>query len=286
MSEKVVFITGPARGIGEALARKFAARGARVALVGLEPERLAKLASELGPQHVWFECDVTNQAALERAVAGTVQAFGGIDLVITNAGIGSRGTVAVSSPDVMARVVEVNLIGTIRTVRATLEHVAARKGAYMLISSAASLATSPGIAAYAASKAGVEQFANAFRVEVAHKGVHVATAHPSWVDTDLVRDAQADMASFGARLKKLPGPLRKITPLDECADLIVDGIENRRRKVFVPKALAPFSALRQFFMSSFMEKLAWRGSGTYIAQVESETAQLGRAFGTHSVEKS
>ncbi len=279
-----IFITGPARGIGEALARKFAARGARLALVGLEPERLASLASELGPRHVWFECDVTNQAALERAVAGTVEAFGSIDLVITNAGIGSRGTVAVSSPDVLARVIEVNLIGTVRTVRATLPHVAASKGAYMLISSAASLVASPGIAAYAASKSGVEQFANAFRVEVAHKGVHVATAHPSWVDTDLVRDAQADMASFTERLKKLPGPLRRITPLDECADLIIEGIEKRKRKVFVPKALALFSAMRQFFMSSFMEKRAWGKSGTYIEQVESETTKLGRAFGAHSVE--
>ena len=280
-----VFITGPARGIGEALARKFAARGARVALAGLEPERLAALAKELGPQHVWFECDVTNQAALERAVAGTVQALGGIDVVITNAGVGSHGTVAASPADAMARVVEVNLIGTIRTVRATIEHVAARKGSYMLISSAASLATSPGLAAYAGSKAGVEQFANSFRVEVAHKGVHVATAHPSWIDTDLVRDARQDMASFATLLKKLPGPFGKITPLDECADAIVEAIGKRKRKVFIPKSLAPFSALRQFFMSSFMEKVAWRGNGKLLVQMESETAKLGRAFGEHSVEK-
>ncbi|MET0625882.1 MAG: SDR family NAD(P)-dependent oxidoreductase, partial [Pyrinomonadaceae bacterium] len=79
---KVVLITGPARGIGAETARRLAARGARLSLVGLEPELLAALAAELGEGHVWFECDVTDQTALERAVAGTVEALGGIDVVI------------------------------------------------------------------------------------------------------------------------------------------------------------------------------------------------------------
>ncbi len=280
-----VFITGPARGIGAAVARKLAARGARLALVGLEPERLAALAAELGPGHVWFECDVTNQAAIERAVAGTVQALGGIDVVITNAGIVSNGTVAVSPAEVMARVIEVNLTGTIRTVSATLPHVLATRGRYMLLASAASLATSPGLAAYAASKAGVEHFANALRAEVAHAGVQVSTAHPAWIDTDMVRDAQHDLSSFGTMVRKLPGPFSVITPVDECAEAIVRGIEKRKRKVFVPGSLAPFSALRQFFMSTPMDRIARARTGKVIVQMEAEARALGRAFGEHSVEK-
>src|SRR5688572_20289012 len=140
MAEQVVFITGPARGIGEALARRMAAEGARIALVGMEPERLAALASELGPRHVWFECDVTDEAALQRAADGTVKALGGIDVVVTNAGIASHGTVATTPASAQARVVQVNLIGTILTVAVTLPHVVARKGYYLLISSAAALA--------------------------------------------------------------------------------------------------------------------------------------------------
>src|SRR5215216_2598110 len=170
---KVVLITGPARGIGAETARQLAARGARLSLVGLEPGLLAALASELGEGHVWFECDVTDQASLERAVAGTIDAFGRIDVVVANAGIASNGTVAVTPVDALVRVLEVNLIGVVRTVSATLPHVTAARGYYLLMSSASALAPLPAMAPYSASKIGVEQFGSALRMEVAHKGVDV-----------------------------------------------------------------------------------------------------------------
>src|SRR5688572_24038677 len=103
LSGKVVLITGPARGIGAETARRLAARGARLSLVGLEPERLAALAGELGGGHVWFECDVTDQPALERAVAGTVEALGGIDVVVANAGIACNRMVATGPVDALVR---------------------------------------------------------------------------------------------------------------------------------------------------------------------------------------
>src|SRR5438552_18340365 len=117
---KVVFITGAARGIGAASARALAKKGARLSLVGREPDRLAALAAELGKGHAWFECDVTDQKTLDAAVAGTVKALGGIDVVIANAGIANNGTVATNSADAVARCIEVNLVGLSRTVSATL----------------------------------------------------------------------------------------------------------------------------------------------------------------------
>ncbi|HEX2091312.1 MAG TPA: SDR family NAD(P)-dependent oxidoreductase [Longimicrobiaceae bacterium] len=126
LAGKVVLITGPARGIGAETARMLAAREARLSLVGREPERLAALAAELGGGHPWFECDVTDQAALDRAVAGTVEALGGIDVVVANAGIASNGTVAVGPVEALVRTIEVNLIGVVRTVSATLPHVCAQ----------------------------------------------------------------------------------------------------------------------------------------------------------------
>ena len=284
MQDKVVLITGPARGIGAALARTLAARGARLALVGMEPELLAALANELGPRHVWFECDVTDEAALQRAAAGTVQALGGIDVVVTNAGIAGHGTVAVTPPAALARVIEVNLTGTILTVAATMPHVVARKGYFLLISSAAALIAAPGMAAYAASKSGVEQFSNALRLELAHKGVQVGCAHPSWVDTDLVRDVQQDLAGFRAMLRKLPGPFGTITPLDDCAKALADAIERRQRKIYIPKSLSRFAALRQFFMGPVMEPLAIRDASKTVPRLENEAAALTRVFGEHSVE--
>ena len=284
MKDRVVLITGPARGIGAAVARRLAQEGARLSLVGLEPERLAELARELGPTHAWFECDVTRQASLDEAVAATVDQYGRIDVVVANAGIASHGTVACTPGDAMARVIEVNLGGVIRTVSATLEHMSASRGYYLLVSSAAALGAGPGLAAYAASKSGVEHFATALRLEVAHKDVDVGVVFPCWIDTDMVRDAQSDLPSFNRMLKALPGPFGKVTSLEDCTDAIVNAIRTRRRTTFIPRGLAPFAALRQLFMSGFVESLSRRRMGRILSGMESETRQTGRPFGPNCVE--
>jgi short-subunit dehydrogenase len=284
VSGKVVLITGAARGIGAETARLLAARGARLALVGLEPERLSELAATLrGDGHVWFECDVTDQTALERAVAGTLEALGGLDVVVANAGIASNGTVAVSPVEALVRTIEVNLIGVVRTVSATLAHVTASGGYYLLVSSAAALAPLPGISTYAASKSGVEQFGNALRLELAHKGVGVGVAHPAWIDTDLVRDAQHDLKSFDEILGVLPGPFGSITSVETCAAAFVEGIERRRRKIYVPRMLAPLAALRQLFASALSERIMGRHARRLVPQAEREVVALGRSFGLHSM---
>ena len=87
---KTVLITGAARGLGAETARRVAARGANVALVGLEPEELERVAAQCGANAAWFECDVTDNEALERAIQGTVERFGGIDVVMANAGHRAR----------------------------------------------------------------------------------------------------------------------------------------------------------------------------------------------------
>ncbi|HEX6087938.1 MAG TPA: SDR family oxidoreductase [Thermoanaerobaculia bacterium] len=285
MQGKVVFITGAARGIGAAIAHGMAARGARVALVGREPELLAQLARELGPQHVWHECDVTRQDDLTRAVDAVVRDLGGIDVVVANAGIASLGTVAVVPVEAMARVVDVNLTGVIRTVHATLPHVIARRGYFLLVSSAAAFAPQPGMAAYAASKAGVEQFGNVLRLELLRDGVDVGVAHPSWIDTDLVRDVQQDLPSFARTLRKLPGPFGTVTSLGACTDALLDAILRRRRKIYIPKGLRPFAAMRHLFMSKLGDLTIDKGAQKRLEELESEVRSLGRVFGEHSAER-
>jgi hypothetical protein len=281
---KVVLITGPARGIGAETARVLAARGARLSLVGMEPEGLRALAAELGEGHVWFECDVTDQPALERAVAGTVAALGGIDVVIANAGIASNGTVAVTPIDALVRTIEVNLIGVVRTVSATLPHVTTSQGYYLLVSSMAALAPLPGMSTYAASKSGVEQFGNVLRLELAHKGVRVGTAHPSWISTDMVRDTQRDLQSFNVMLRTLPGPLGSVTSVQDCAAAFVKAIERRRRRVYIPSSLTLLAAVRQFFTSRASEYLVKQQTRRLVPKVEAEMRALGRSFGANSVE--
>ncbi|MET8231817.1 SDR family oxidoreductase [Micromonospora sp. NPDC005298] len=283
LADRTMFITGAARGIGAELARAAVARGARVALAGLEGDRLRQLAADLDAH--WYECDVTDQAALDAAVASTVDRFGGIDVVVANAGIANLGTVAVGPVDALVRTVEVNLCGVIRTVSAALPHVTAARGHVLVVSSAAAFTAMPGMAAYCASKAGVEQFANVLRLETRAAGVTVGTAHPIWIDTDLVRDIRADLASFNATLRRLPWPLSTVVPVEQCVDALLRGIERRRRKVYVPRSLALVQALRPVVLSGMSDALITRfGGRTMVGQMEDEVRQLGRSFGRSSVE--
>ncbi|MET7876213.1 SDR family oxidoreductase [Micromonospora profundi] len=282
LAGRTLLITGAARGIGAQLARDAVARGAQVALVGLEGERLQQLSADLDAH--WYECDVTDQAALDEAVASTVDRFGGIDVVVANAGIANLGTVAVGPVDALVRTVEVNLCGAIRTVSAALPHVTAARGHVLIISSAAAFAAMPGMAAYCASKAGVEQFANVLRLETRARGVTVGTAHPIWIDTDLVRDIRDDLASFRATLSRLPWPLSTVVPVEQCADALLRGIERRKRKVYVPRSLALVQALRPVVLSSFSDALISRvGGPRMVGEMEDEVRQLGRSFGRTSV---
>ena len=124
LAGRTILITGAARGIGAELARRAAARGARVALVGLEPEQLAAVAAELGPEHLWVEGDVTDASALKAAVERTVDTFGGLDIVVANAGIAPLTTVMTSTARALARTIEVNLIGAMLTTHAALPEIA------------------------------------------------------------------------------------------------------------------------------------------------------------------
>jgi NAD(P)-dependent dehydrogenase (short-subunit alcohol dehydrogenase family) len=128
LSGRTVLITGAARGIGAAAATRLHGKGANVALVGLEADRLEELAARLGSRAAPFEADVVDAGALEGAVAGAVERFGGIDVAIANAGIHFIGALASSPPEQVDRVLAVNLSGVWRTDRAVLPHLAERRG--------------------------------------------------------------------------------------------------------------------------------------------------------------
>ncbi|GAA4251314.1 SDR family oxidoreductase [Dactylosporangium darangshiense] len=280
LSGQVVLVTGAARGIGEQTARQAAARGARLALVGLEPDRLRGLAGEIGA--VWFAADVTDQASMAAAVEGAVAHYGRIDAVVANAGVASRGTMATGDVEALVRTVEVNLVGVMRTAAACLPHLIAARGYLLIVASAASFAALPGMAPYCASKAGVEHFGNAVRLEVAHHGVAVGTAHPSWIDTDLVRDAQDDLPAFKDSLRRLPPPLGSTTSVERCAAAVVDALERRRRKVFVPRGVMLVYWLRTFLNSRLAEKVVESQARRSVPLMEEQVRSLGRGFGANT----
>ncbi|UOX93473.1 SDR family oxidoreductase [Amycolatopsis sp. FBCC-B4732] len=242
---KVVLITGAARGIGAGLAERLAARGAKVALVGLEAEEQKKVADRIGPNaHAW-EADVTSWDALEKATAGVVEHFGGIDVVIANAGIATAGFVRSVDKAAFEKVIEVDLLGVWRTFRVTLPHVIERKGYLLAISSLAAITHAPGMANYSAAKAGVEAFSNSLRAEVAHLGVKVGVAHPTWIRTDLVESADAHPV-FGKLRASMPGLIGKTYPLETALDDLEAGILKRARTIHVPRWVGGLKLLRAF----------------------------------------
>jgi NAD(P)-dependent dehydrogenase (short-subunit alcohol dehydrogenase family) len=281
LTGKVVLVTGAGRGIGAETARLLAARGARLALLDRDTASVSALAAELGDGHRAFTADVTDQASLDAAVAGTVADLGGIDVVVANAGVAGYGTVRQMDPAAFARTIDINLTGVFRTAHAAIPHVVERRGYVLVVASLASFTPLGGLSAYCASKAGVESFARAFRMEVAHLGVDVGLAHPSWIDTDLVRSAEADLPAFKALRGKLPWPANSTTSVEECAEAVVRGVENRSARVYVPRAVGLVNALR-WVMGGPLADLATRRLGpSMIRDLESDVAALGRSFATH-----
>ncbi len=240
---KVVLITGAARGIGAEVARRLAAKGAKVALVGLEGEQLRQVAEQCGGR-AW-EADVTDWQALEAAVDGVVAHFGGIDVVVANAGIAATGFVRSMDPAAFERVIEVNLLGVWRTVRTCLPHVIASRGYCLVVSSLAAIVHIPGNAAYSAAKAGCEAFADSLRAEVRHLGVDVGVAYFSWISTDMV-DSADQHPVFGPMRSGMPGVAGKKYPVSDVGRAVVRGIERRSKAVHVPGWVGGLKLFRAF----------------------------------------
>jgi NAD(P)-dependent dehydrogenase (short-subunit alcohol dehydrogenase family) len=238
LNGRSILITGAARGIGAEVARLAAARGARVALIGLEPDRLAVLADELGAGAVWREADVREGISLQRAINECAHALDGIDAVVANAGVAGYGTVRQTDDLAFARVLDINVNGVFHTLKYSTPHLLRSRGHAAVVASAISFTPLAGLASYAASKAGAEMLTLAYRQEVAHLGITVGLVHPSWIDTDLVRTADAELSSFRELRRRLPYPGNVVTSVDRVAAAIVRGVAHRRSRIYVPRAVA------------------------------------------------
>jgi NAD(P)-dependent dehydrogenase (short-subunit alcohol dehydrogenase family) len=283
VNSQVVFVTGGAHGIGAEVARRLHAKGAKLVLTDLDELQLKALATELGDDRVLtLVADVRDLAAMRAAAEQAVRRFGGIDVVVANAGIASYGSVAAVDPEAFKKVIDVNLVGAFHTARATLPALIERGGYLLIVSSLAAFAASPGMAPYAASKAGVEQLANALRMELAHQGVTVGSAHMSWIDTALVRDTRADLSAFSELLARLPWPLNKTTSVDDCAAAFVSGIERRRTRVYCPGWVGLFRWLKAALASPAGEAAFRKHTPELLARMDTEVAALGRSTSAYN----
>ena len=161
--------------------------------------------------------------------------------------------------------------------RAALPSVIERRGYVLIVSSLAAYAAAPGLAPYNAAKAGVEHFANALRLEVAHLGVDVGSAHMSWIDTPLVREM----------LSKLPGPLSKTTSVKACGEAFVKRIEGRKRQINCPRWVGLMRWLRPLLASPVGESRTLKFVPDLLPRMDAEMAALGRSMSarTEALEK-
>jgi NAD(P)-dependent dehydrogenase (short-subunit alcohol dehydrogenase family) len=246
LNGKVALVTGAARGIGFETARALVSRGASVVVVDLDAEAARGAAGQLhDTRAIGLAADVTDRGAMQQAVAETVGRFGALDVVVANAGIASRGaTFRAMATEGFDRVIDVNLMGVVRTVEAALPEIVRRKGHAVVIASIYAFSNGLGATPYAMSKAGVEQFGRALRVELAQHGASASVAYFGFIDTEMVRRA-IDADPIGeSMLASLPKPLQKRVPPKVAGEAIVSGIERRAPRIIRPRRWVVMSMLR------------------------------------------
>ncbi|WP_431907844.1 short-chain dehydrogenase/reductase [Amycolatopsis thermoflava] len=242
---RTVLITGGGAGIGRALARVLHARGAVVALVDRDGAALEAAAEELGDRVLTAVADVRDRDGIASAVRGLAGRAGGLDVVVANAGVTPPpATLRQIEPGEFDRVLAVNVTGAFNTVRPALDHLIARRGHVVVVSSAAAFVPGPGGAAYMVSKAAVEQLGRALRLELAGHGVTAGVAYFGVVDTQLARTTLDDDPIGQALEKRLPPLLRRRITAVEAATVLADAIARRAGRTLAPAAWQPWALLR------------------------------------------
>jgi NAD(P)-dependent dehydrogenase (short-subunit alcohol dehydrogenase family) len=285
---KVALITGGANGIGAEVARRLHAKGAKLVLTDLDEVQFKDVATRLGEDRVLtVVADVRELSAMQAAADEAIDRFGGVDIVVANAGIATYGSVLHVDPEAFKTLIDVNVLGVFHTVRAALPSIIDRRGYVLIVSSGAAYLALPGMAPYNTSKAGVEHLANALRLEVAHLGVDVGSAHMSWVDTPLVSEAKSDLSTVREMLDALPGPLGKTTSVQKCGEAFVKGIESRKRQVNCPGWIGLLRWLKPLMTSRIGEAPSLKTAREVLPQMDAEVAALGRSMSarTEALEK-
>ena len=217
--DKVVLISGGARGQGEAEARLLAAEGANVVIGDVLGDAGRAVAAALGDGCEFVELDVTDPANWEAAVSRATSTFGGLDVLVNNAGIAGLTPIIDGDIDEFRKVIEVNQFGVYLGMRAAAPAMRARGGGSMInISSIDGLIGMPFVAAYVASKFAVRGMTKAAALELAPHGIRVNSVHPGYIDTPMVREPMGDdfAESLGASV-----PLGRLGTTDDIAELVL-----------------------------------------------------------------
>lgn len=228
----MVAVTGAAGGLGRALCRAFGRRGARVAALDLDAPGLERLEREFAGENITVHavrCDVTQDASCRAAIAGVAERWGGIDVLVNNAGISHRSLFANTDPDVIRRVMEVNFFGALNCTHAALPALIARRGLVIAISSVAGFAPLVARTGYAASKHALHGLFDTLRAELTPRGVGVLIVCPSFIRTGI---AAGHLAGDGGAARHARAVVGSMLDPEEVAERIAAAAEHDRR--FLP----------------------------------------------------
>jgi len=255
---KTVAITGAGGGLGAGLAQALRAHGANVALLDLTADRIEAHSARLGGERYarGWAVDVRDFDAQQRIFAEVAEHFGAIDVVIAAAGVlGPLQTIGPTNPADWDRVIEINLNGVWRTLKAAAPHVQASGGHLVAISSMIAYIHPPLLASYAASKAGVAAMADAIRLEMRAVGVTVGTVHPVIFRTPMIGDALSSPAAVEL-VNDFTGAFKTVE-LETVVDAILRGIEHRAKRTVIPRQHGP-TALFPGLAQAAIERLLFR----------------------------
>ena len=211
VQDKVALITGGARGIGEAYARILVAEGAKVVIADLLDPQGGALAAELGANAAFVHLDVTQPDDWQAAVAFAVKTFGGLNILVNNAGIASSAPITEFKLEVWRKTLDINLTGTFLGMQAAIPEIAKAKGGSIInISSVEGLRGSAGLHAYVASKFAVRGLTKSVALDVAHLGIRVNSIHPGLIETDMTKNIPADALQIPMGRSAKPSEVAKL----------------------------------------------------------------------------
>ena len=243
-SNKVVVVTGGTDGIGKALVDALLAAGAKVATCGRHHDKLYKLQSEYPsfPLHT-VVADVSNENDCRHFIESTIQVFGGIDVLVNNAGISMRSLLKDASIDVIRRVMDVNFFGVVYCTKYALNSLIERKGTIVGVSSIAGYRGLPGRSGYSASKFALQGWLEAIRTELAGDDVHVMWVCPGFTSSNI---RNAALNKEGKQQGESPMDESKMMTAEECAGHILHAIEHKKRTLVLT-----FTGKQTIFMNKF-----------------------------------